>query len=154
MSGTTLKVGSNKADAQVVTVAAASTGQKKLAVLLLKFSASDPEPYTVAQAQGIIFSNAGSVANYFAEESYGLMTVTGDVFGYFVISVNTAACDYTDVGNKARAAATAAGVDLTQYTQIQYVHNSLLGRPGLRARSRLVAEPGPRPARLVPRAQP
>ena len=125
MAGATLKVGSNKADAQVMTAAAAATGPKKLAILLLKFNATDPEPYTVSQTQGVIFSNANSVANYFAEESYGLMTVTGDVFGYYTISVNTSACDYTDVGNKARAAATAAGVDLTQYTQIQYVHNSL-----------------------------
>jgi hypothetical protein len=109
----------------VVTGAPPATGPRKLAILLLKFAATDPEPYTVAQAQGVIFSNANSVANYFAEESYGLLTVTGDVFGYYTISVNTAACDYTDVGNKARAAATAAGVDLSQYTQIQYVHNSL-----------------------------
>lgn len=125
MSGRTLTVGSNKADAAVQTVAAASTGTKKLAILLLKFADTDPEPYTAAQAQQVIFTNANSVANYFAEESYGLMTVTGDVYGYYTISVNTSACDYTDVGNKARAAATAAGVDLNQYTQIQYVQNSL-----------------------------
>ncbi|MBI2781231.1 MAG: hypothetical protein HYX55_05490 [Chloroflexi bacterium] len=125
MVGGNLAVGGNKADASVQTVAAASTGAKKLAVLLLKFADTDPEPYTVAQAQGVIFGNSNSVANYFAEESYGQMTVTGDVFGYFVISVNTAACDYTDVGNKARAAAAAAGIDLSTYTQIQYVHNAL-----------------------------
>ena len=125
MAGGSLAVGGNKADASVQTVAAASTGAKKLAVLLLKFADTDPEPYTVAQAQGVIFGNSNSVANYFAEESYGQMTVTGDVFGYFVISVNTAACDYTDVGNKARAAAAAAGIDLSTYTQIQYVHNAL-----------------------------
>jgi len=125
MSGATLRVGTGRADAQVVVAAAASTGEKKVAVLLLKFAETDPEPYTLEQARGVIFTNPNSVASYFAEESYGLMTLTGDVFGYFVISVNTAACDYTDVGNKARAAAAAAGVDLSSYTQIQYVHNSL-----------------------------
>ncbi len=125
MSGRTLTVGPNKADASVQTVAAASTGPKKLAVLLLKFADTDPEPYTVSQAQGVIFGNPNSVANYFADESYGLMTVSGDVFGYFTISINTSACDYTDIGNKARAAATAAGVNLGAYTQIQYVHNFL-----------------------------
>lgn len=126
MAGGTLAVGPNRADASVEAPAAApATGEKKLAIILLKFADTDPEPYTVAQAQGLIFNNGNSVANYFAEESYGLMTVTGDVFGYYTISVNTAACDYTDVGNKARAAATAAGVNLSLYTQIQYVHNSL-----------------------------
>ncbi|HUQ43235.1 MAG TPA: fibronectin type III domain-containing protein [Candidatus Limnocylindria bacterium] len=121
----TLHVGAAKADTQLVVAAAASTGPKKLAVLLLKFATTDPEPYTVSQTQQVIFSNANSVANYFAEESYGLMTVSGDVFGYFTISINTSACDYTDIGNKARAAATAAGVNLANYTQVQYVHNFL-----------------------------
>ena len=125
LAGGTLSVGSAKGDAQVMVAAAPSTGPKKLAVLLLKFADADPEPYTVAQAQQVIFTNASSVANYFAEESYGLMTVAGDVFGYYTISINTAACDYTDIGNKARAAAAAAGVDLSSYTQIQYVHNYL-----------------------------
>jgi hypothetical protein len=125
MSGRTLTVGSSKADASVQTVAGVSTGPKKLAVLLIKFASTDPEPYTIAQAQDAIFGAANSVSNYFAEESYGLMTVTGDVFGYFTISINTSACDYTDIGNKARAAATAAGVNLGNYTQVQYVHNYL-----------------------------
>ena len=126
MNGTTLKVGSNKADAQVeqdAVVAAPST--KKVAVLLIKFAAGDPEPYTIAGTQGTIFSSPDSVANYFSEESYGQLTMTGDVFGYYTISIDPAACNYTDIGNKARAAATAAGVDLSTYTQIQYVHNYL-----------------------------
>ena len=126
MAGKTLTVGPNKADASVQSAAvAAITGEKKLAVLLVKFAEGAAEPYTVAQAQGVTFTNANSVANYFAEESYGLMSTTGDVFGYFTISINTATCDYTDIGNKARAAATAAGVNLSGYTQIQYVHTYL-----------------------------
>ena len=125
MAGNTLTVGRNRADAQAVTTAAASTGAKKLAILLVKFDAAAADPYTTAQAQSTIFTAANSVASYFAEESYGLMTVSGDVFGTYTISINTAACDYTDIGNKARAAATAAGVDLSSYTQIQYVHSYL-----------------------------
>jgi hypothetical protein len=125
MAGNTLTVGPNRADAQAVTVAAASTGAKKLAVLLVKFDALAADPYTVSTAQGVIFNNANSVANYFAEESYGLMTVSGDVFGTYTISIDTTACNYTDIGNKARAAAAAAGVDLSSYTQIQYVHSYL-----------------------------
>lgn len=126
MAGKTLTVGSNKADASVQAPAlAAVTGEKRLAVLLVKFAEGATEPYTVAQAQGVTFTNANSVANYFAEESYGLMSTTGDVFGYYTISINTATCDYTDIGNKARAAATAAGVNLSGYTQIQYVHTYL-----------------------------
>jgi chitodextrinase len=125
LAGGTLSVGGNKGDSVLLAPAAAATGEKRLAVLLLKFSATQAEPWTVAQAQGIVFSNANSVANYFAEESYGLMTVTGDVFGYYTISIDTATCDYTDIGNKARAAATAAGVNLSGYSQIQYAFPNL-----------------------------
>jgi chitodextrinase len=126
MSGSILKVGGNKADAQVTqnTVVAAPSA-KKLAVLLVKFADTDPEPYTISQVQQVMFSNSDSVANYFNEESYGQLTMTGDVFGYFTISTNTVACDFTDIGNKARAAAAAAGIDLSSYTQIQYLHNYL-----------------------------
>ena len=125
LTGGTLAVGANRADAQVTQAVAAITGQRKVAILLLKFAATDAEPYTVAQAKGVIFDNANSVANYFAEQSYGQVTMTGDVFGYYTISINTSTCDFTDIGNKGRAAAEAAGVDLSSYTQIQYVHNHL-----------------------------
>lgn len=125
LAGRTLAVGNGKDDAQVTQPAAATTGDRRVAVLLVKFAASDPEPYTVSQAQQVIFSGANSVANYFAEESYGLLNVTGDVFGYFTISITPSACDYTDIANKSRAAATAAGINLSGYTQIQYVHNYL-----------------------------
>lgn len=124
MQGVTLKVGGNKADAQVTQNAVvAAPSAKKLAVLLVKFADTDPEPYTITQVQQVMFSNPDSVANYFSEESYGQLTMTGDVFGYFTISTNLAACDYTDIGNKARAAAASAGIDLNQYTQVQYLTN-------------------------------
>lgn len=125
LNGHTLAVGNGRTDAQVTEAVAATTGDRRVAVLLVKFGPGDPEPFTVAQAQQVIFSNANSVANYFAEESYGLLNVTGDVFGYFSISINQAACDYTDIAAKSRAAAAAAGVNLAGYTQVQFVHNYL-----------------------------
>src|SRR5688572_27267232 len=61
LAGRTLAVGNGKADAQVTQPVAATTGARKVAVLLVKFAPTDPEPYTVAQAQQVIFSNANSV---------------------------------------------------------------------------------------------
>jgi chitodextrinase len=125
LAGRTLTVGPSRADASVLAAAAAATGPRKLAVLLVKFSAAQAEPWTIAQAQATVFSASNSVASYFAEESYGLLTVTGDVFGYYTISIDTSQCDYLDIGTKARAAATAAGVNLANYTQIQYAFPNL-----------------------------
>lgn len=121
-----LAVGSAKGDAQVdgaVTVQAPTS--KRIALLLVNFTGNQSQPWTLAQAAGIEFGNVDSVANYFGEESYGKVAVTGDVFGYYTLSINESACDYTDIGNKANAAATAAGVNLANYTNIQYAFPNL-----------------------------
>jgi len=126
LSNGVLAVGGTKADAQVngaVTVQAPVS--KKIALLLVNFTGNQAQPWTLAQAAGIEFTNADSVANYFAEESYGKVAVTGDVFGYYTLSIDETACDFTDIGNKANAAATAAGVNLGNYTNIQYAFPNL-----------------------------
>jgi chitodextrinase len=46
------------------------------------------------------------------------MSVTGDVFGYFTLTLPTNTCDYGGWGTAARQAATAAGVDLAAYTNV------------------------------------
>ncbi len=118
--GQTLAVGGNPADAQVQGQVVAAPSSKKVALLLVNFLTNTAQPWTTAQAQGVLFTNANSVANYFAEESYGQLSMTGDVYGYFTIDFNTAACDFNDLGAKANAAATASGVNLGNYTNIQY----------------------------------
>ena len=88
--GQTLAVGNNAADAQVQTQVVAAPNTKRVALLLVNFVLKNTEPWTVAQAQGVLFTNANSVANYFAEESYGQLTMTGDVYGYYTIDFNRA----------------------------------------------------------------
>ena len=106
---------------QVLAVAAAPTSSaKKLALVLVNFVANPTEPWTLETAGQRMYTDNNSVANYFNEESYGYMTVSGDVFGYFTIDYNTATCNYTDLATKAKAAAAAAGVSLAGYTNVQY----------------------------------
>ncbi len=123
--GTTLAVGQGAGDTQLVTQVVAAPTSKKVALLLVNFVGNTATPWTLAQAQGVLFTNANSVANYFAEESYGQLALTGDVYGYYTISIDTTQCNYTDIGTKANAAATAAGVNLGSYTNIQYAFPSL-----------------------------
>jgi len=120
LSGGTLAVGGATADTQVQSQVVAAPSSKKVALLLVNFLTNTAQPWTAAQAAGVLFTNANSVANYFAEESYGQLSMTGDVYGYYTIDFNTAACDFNDLGAKANAAATAAGVNLGNYTNIQY----------------------------------
>jgi chitodextrinase len=123
--GETLTAGPGDDDTQVLAAAAPVSGTRKLAVLLVKFSAGAAEPWTPSQARATTFTNANGIASYFAEESYGLLSLTGDVFGWYTISIDTSTCNYLDIGSKARAAATAAGVNLGAYNHIQYAFPKL-----------------------------
>ena len=133
LSGRTLAVGNNPTDAQVQSQVVVAPSSKKVALLLVNFLTNTAQPWSLATAAQVLFTNANSVANYFAEESYGQLSMTGDVYGYFTIDFNTAACDFNDLGAKANAAATAAGVNLGSYTNIQYAfpNVSVCGWSGL-----------------------
>jgi len=129
LSAGTVAVGGPNAATVVepATVAAAST--KNVAVLLVNFSVNPTAmPWTVAQAQGIMFTNANSVANYFAEESFGQLTMTGNVLpadgSYLTITSDPSQCNYTDIATKAKAEAANRGISLAGYTNIQYAFPS------------------------------
>jgi hypothetical protein len=110
--------------APVGTTSGALTGQQvrrtqHLAVLLVNFGT--PDAMTVDSARDLVFTSPTSAANYFAEVSYNLVHLEGDVFGLFTIA-DTATCDPSVIGSEARDAATAAGVPLGNYNQILYYH--------------------------------
>jgi chitodextrinase len=124
--GQTVAVGASSADTSVTTAASSGTSStKRVLLLLVNFTTNTSQPWSTSTATGIMFTNANSVANYFAEESYGALTMTGDVFGYVTISFDTTGCNYSDLASKANSAATAAGVVLSNYTNIQYAFPSL-----------------------------
>lgn len=62
------------------------TGTKRVVVLLVDFS-DRPATKTAQHFKDLLFSSGtfatGSMRDYFAEVSYGKLTVTGDVFGWF-----------------------------------------------------------------------
>ena len=90
-------------------------------MILVNFASNPVQPYTKSYANGVIFGNTYSVAAFYDEESYGRIALTGDVSGWFTISYDTRTCDTAAIQAKADAAATAAGVDLANYTNISYV---------------------------------
>ncbi|MEZ0240551.1 MAG: hypothetical protein ACAH65_07115 [Chloroflexota bacterium] len=128
LSAGTVAVGGPNAATVVepATVVAAST--KNVAILLVNFTANTAKPWTLAQAQGIMFNNANSVANYFAEESFGALTMTGKVLpedgSYLTITSDPTQCNYSDIAAKAKAEAANRGISLAGYTNIQYAFPS------------------------------
>jgi chitodextrinase len=96
------------------------SGTKRLAIILFTFSDNTVQPYTPSYAQGIAFTNPDSVAAYYNEVSHGQLTLTGNVFGWFKIPDTSSSCNYTQWASDAASVATAAGVNLSSYTNVSY----------------------------------
>ncbi len=80
-----------------------------------------PEPWTADLLRGVYFTNTRSVADYYDEVSAGQISISGDVYGWFTVPADTSGCNHQQWGDAARAAATAAGIDLTAYTNVAVV---------------------------------
>jgi hypothetical protein len=107
-------------------VAPVATGAKRVAVILMNFSDNTSQPYTPAFAVGIAFTNADSVAAFYNGNSWGKLTISGDVFGWYTIPNTSTTCDYDAWGTAADAAATAAGVNLSSYDHLVYAFPHVL----------------------------
>ncbi|HSI99953.1 MAG TPA: cell wall-binding repeat-containing protein [Patescibacteria group bacterium] len=118
------------AEGGVVTLEAAAepattpaTSTMKVAVLMVNFVGDTRTPWTSSQVNTSFFIDepTKSVRSYYAEQSYGGMTVTGDVFGYYTINVDRSTCAWSTWHKAARDAAAAAGVNLSSYTNVMAI---------------------------------
>jgi hypothetical protein len=96
-------------------------GTQRLAVFLLNFQNDHSQPWTTDFVRAKYFTSPDSMAAYYHEQSFGKTTITGDVLGWYTLPTTNESCDPNGFASMARAAATAAGVNLSQYTQAQYV---------------------------------
>jgi hypothetical protein len=98
----------------------AALGNRNVLVILFNFSNDKSQPYLPAFARGVLTGDANSVRNYFIEESYGQLSVTGTVVGWYQIESDNKYCRFINWANLARSAAVAHGVDISLYTNIVY----------------------------------
>lgn len=89
-------------------------------VISLKTAEGPPSHCSNASLASMYFTDVRSVNAYYAENSYGLLHISGTVTGPHVVSLEK---DWTppSVANEADAAATAAGVNLSLYSQKIYI---------------------------------
>ncbi|HEX6804408.1 MAG TPA: NEW3 domain-containing protein [Terriglobales bacterium] len=92
-------------------------GTQSLLVILLNFQDDNIEPYTVADAQSMYL---GTVNKFIQENSYGQTSFSGDVVGWFTIPVSVTTCNPSQIATYAQQAATAAGVNLSNYARYVY----------------------------------
>lgn len=138
-TGDRLRVRGRKQDAEIVlqadgaTVqpvevsAAAVAGEQKTIVIGINFQNAVLE-CSQAQIQGFVFDGAQSVNGLYQETSLGNLWLTGNVVGPYTINYNSSgACDYSAWATAADAAATSAGVNLSQYARKVYVFPKVNG---------------------------
>jgi hypothetical protein len=122
-SGNTVHVGGLSGGAvSVVTAATVAAGPETKHVLVIQFNFTNnpPTPWTVDFAKGVVFNNANSIAAYYAEQSYGQVTMTGNVTPWLEIANDNSGCAYGTWASAANSAATAAGISLSGYTNFVY----------------------------------
>jgi hypothetical protein len=110
-------------------------GGRRVAVVLFNFTGDTREPWTPDQVRQRLFTAADSTSAFFREESHGQLWLTGktdpdgDVFGWYTIPDNSAACtsSYSSWSSQAHDVAVADGVDLSGYDSIMYVFPSVGG---------------------------
>ena len=103
-----------------------TTGPKRALVILLNFQNDTTQPYTVAQAQATMFGPTGSVAAFYAENSWNATTLSGDVAGWFTAPIaKPTTCDISAIQTQAQNAATAAGYNRANYQFEMYVFPSV-----------------------------
>ena len=116
------------------TTLANTTGEQRTLVVLVNFQNSpSSQPYSVETVRNLIF---GSVSNFYYESSYHQTWLSGDVYGWFTIPMDSTVCDTAAMATHANAAAVAAGANLGSYSRYVYVfpHNSC-SWPGITLKS-------------------
>ncbi|MCS6817776.1 MAG: hypothetical protein N0A16_01450 [Blastocatellia bacterium] len=93
-----------------------TVGRRRVALLLLNFSDRVVRPYSVETARALLMT----VAEFFRENSYGRLSLEGDVFGWFTLPMSVAACDPFRLAEEAHAVAQASGIDLSAYAHFVY----------------------------------
>jgi hypothetical protein len=102
------------------TMTAVVTGDQPTLVIMANFSDKANACTPSGLASGM-FTSTGSVNALYRETSRNLVSFSGQVVGPFSINYSAGgSCDYTGWGQALDAAATAAGISLSQYKRVTY----------------------------------
>ena len=92
-----------------VSAGASTFGVRRVIVMLVNFQDNLTQPFSVATAQSVAFDQ---VNRFYQESSYGQTSVSGDVYGWFTLPMNSTTCDTGSIASLADQAAANAGVNL------------------------------------------
>jgi len=92
-------------------------GAQSLLIILVNFQDDVVQPYASSDIQSAFFSSSNS---FFGENSYQQTSLTGAVVGWYTIPDSITTCNISQIATDAQSAATAAGVNLSNYTRYVY----------------------------------
>jgi hypothetical protein len=92
-------------------------GEQPTIVILVNFQDNPVQPYTVDYARDVTF---GTTSNWDLEDSYFQTWLSGDVVGWYTIPMDSTVCNTSSIATYAKQAATAAGVNLSNYRHYVY----------------------------------
>jgi hypothetical protein len=75
-------------------------GAQKTLVILVTFQNNPTEPYTLSDAQSLVF---GTTSTFFLENSYQQTWLTGDAVGWYTIPLDSTTCDSGGIATYAEA---------------------------------------------------
>ncbi len=103
-----------------------TTGAKRVLVILLDFTNDTSlNATTVTNAQNLFFGAGSSVARFYNEASYGLVSMTGDVALVTATVAKPTTCDTSTIQSQGNARAAAAGYNLASYNFVLWVFPSI-----------------------------
>jgi Gametolysin peptidase M11/NPCBM-associated, NEW3 domain of alpha-galactosidase len=109
--------GSSSLSVTAAAPTASTLGEQKVAVLLVNFQDDPSQPYTLAQANDVVFNQASA---FMRENSFQRTWLAGNSYGWLTLPM-AATCVTSDIAGAARQAAANAGIDLSGYTRTVYV---------------------------------
>lgn len=92
-------------------------GTQYTLVILVNFQDDAIQPFTADDAQAMF---SGQVNDFINENSYGQTSIAPTVVGWYTIPDSVTTCDTAQIASDAQNAATAAGVNLANYTRYVY----------------------------------
>lgn len=105
-------------------------GVQNTLVLLVNFQDLTTQPWSTTTIWNTMFGATGSVSAFFKEASLQQTSAAGNVYGWYTLPLSSATCDTTSIAADAKAAASAAGVNLANYSHYVYVFNNYLSACG------------------------
>jgi hypothetical protein len=92
-------------------------GTQSVLVILVNFQDDVLQPYAATDVQNAFFTTANS---FVLENSYQQTSLTGNVVGWYTIPDSVTTCNISQIATDSQNAATAAGVNLSNYTRYIY----------------------------------